>query len=744
MKKYLISIVLLCLFSIAFGAGNTLSGKLLDISGNPVYSTQVTLKSKTDESVKFVVNTPMPPDYQPAYRFESLSAGEYTLSAFGDGSKSTPADITIGNIDVEHDIIFSPDDNIVKIMVNVYNGDSYQSVPNVTIQCYKAEVLTAEAITNDMGSYSFFGMSPGKYKFVATASGFKTTELTKEISKYDNFVTIRMPEDLGETVNVSGTIKRNNDVNYNGVVVSIRNEASGKEFYSNASADGTYSINEVQLGNSTFSLVEAPNMTIATPTGVVDITKVEDGDFIQNIVAEQTSISLKGFVYINNNTGINGVNVDIKLGDNIVKSTQTDYMGAWIVDHISQSGEYEIIVAHVGYTPITKNVTINVQETINNGGNPIIIEAFRLEPVAIQITLNGGVEYYDLVTYENIKVANATVELWSSDGAKKFGSTTSNSEGAFTILFDGFTNTTYKITCICTGYENYENTKTIYSDNENITITLQKPAAVIYPIINLIAVQTPKLISVDITWEIDPLASEYTIFRFSISRKTADDAYFGQIGIVMAGDEMRYCDENVEIGKEYCYVVDVEYRNPSGTGYYPKVDAKCVTITEPVIPKKYAITITNPEEGTVEVRNGETTITNGMEVEDGITLTISAEPIDPKLFILKTIMVDGVAIDGNSVIVSKSITISATFEELKGINEVKTNSIIAWSNGRNIQLRIVDFESVASDRAIVIYNIAGQIIKQLNVTQPEVSIPINEAGVYIVRLGNTSNKVIVQ
>lgn len=739
MKKYFISIVLLCICSLAFGAGVTLSGDLKDINGNPVYSVQVTLQSKTDENVKFVVNTPQPPNYTPTYKFEALESGDYTLKAFGDGYRYDPTDITIGTENIIHHIILIQDDNVVKISVNVYQEKYYQPVPYAHIQCYIGDELKAEATTDETGGQSFYGMSPGDYKFVVTAAGFKRTETTKTISKFDCFITIRMPEELGTTVNVAGIVKKNGEL-YDGIIVKIKNIETDKTFYSESTLDGEYFIPNVQIGNSTFS-IEVPNMTVINPLNDVNIV-VGNGTFIQDIEVEQTAVSMKGCVYqLGTMIPISNASIEVKLNGDILQTVEVNYMGAWNIDNISESGEYEITASKIGYSSITKTVTIDVESAINNGDTVIIIDNFELEQMPIEIKLNGLISYYDPYIYENIKVKDAIISLFDYTGETKFGEGKSNDEGIFQIIFNGLINTNYMIRVVCDGFEDYESSKVIYSNEETISIYLTKPAAVIYPVINLDAKQGVGEVSVVITWELDPQANEYTISRYNISRKTIEDSYFGQIGVVLPNEDMTFTDTSVEVSKNYCYVVDVVYSTPSGIGYYSKDNPICITVTEPQITNRYTVTILNPEFGTLEVKNGDNIVQSGSDVEEDSILEISGTPISER-YIFDYVTIDGEQIIGNKVTIKKDITISALFRDISGVNEIEKNNIKIWANERTVQINVIDHKSGMSK--VEIYDICGRIIKQGSFTGNQYKISIEKAGVYVVKVDSVTQKIVIE
>lgn len=79
-----------------------------------------------------------------------------------------------------------------------------------------------------------------------------------------------------------------------------------------------------------------------------------------------------------------------------------------------------------------------------------------------------------------------------------------------------------------------------------------------------------------------------------------------------------------------------------------------------VLEVNYDITIVQPTEGgVIVVKNGETTIEDGASVGAGTRLTVEATPSNE--YMLKHILVDGEPINGNQIIVSDNIQISAVF-----------------------------------------------------------------------------------
>lgn len=78
---------------------------------------------------------------------------------------------------------------------------------------------------------------------------------------------------------------------------------------------------------------------------------------------------------------------------------------------------------------------------------------------------------------------------------------------------------------------------------------------------------------------------------------------------------------------------------------------------------KYAVTITEPENGTLVVMNGEEAVTSGSELAHGTELSIVATPADG--YELGAITVNGNAIEGTALTLTEAATIAATFNEAK-------------------------------------------------------------------------------
>lgn len=79
--------------------------------------------------------------------------------------------------------------------------------------------------------------------------------------------------------------------------------------------------------------------------------------------------------------------------------------------------------------------------------------------------------------------------------------------------------------------------------------------------------------------------------------------------------------------------------------------------------EKYAVTITEPENGTIKVMNGDAAVNSGDKVEKGTELTITAEPSEG--YVLGSVTVNSVELEGNTYTVNEDVTIAATFNATK-------------------------------------------------------------------------------
>ncbi len=73
----------------------------------------------------------------------------------------------------------------------------------------------------------------------------------------------------------------------------------------------------------------------------------------------------------------------------------------------------------------------------------------------------------------------------------------------------------------------------------------------------------------------------------------------------------------------------------------------------------YLVTISQPEHGTLKLLDGEKELTSGRRVEAGTVLTVSTEP--DYGYMLESVMVNGVELEGSTIIVEESVAVSATF-----------------------------------------------------------------------------------
>ena len=96
------------------------------------------------------------------------------------------------------------------------------------------------------------------------------------------------------------------------------------------------------------------------------------------------------------------------------------------------------------------------------------------------------------------------------------------------------------------------------------------------------------------------------------------------------------------------------------------------------VPNMYTVTFAAPENGTLEVLNGETVINSGDQVEENTVLTITATPAEG--YQLATLTANDAAIEGNTLTVTEDVTIAATFAEAGQSYEI-FDPTIRMSNG---------------------------------------------------------------
>lgn len=92
-----------------------------------------------------------------------------------------------------------------------------------------------------------------------------------------------------------------------------------------------------------------------------------------------------------------------------------------------------------------------------------------------------------------------------------------------------------------------------------------------------------------------------------------------------------------------------------GTYYDVKINVKSQI-------EKYAVNINTPENGSLTVMNGNTAITSGDEIAEGVVLTIEATPNDG--YELKQITLNGTEYKATSLTVTEAVTLAAEFTEL--------------------------------------------------------------------------------
>lgn len=96
-------------------------------------------------------------------------------------------------------------------------------------------------------------------------------------------------------------------------------------------------------------------------------------------------------------------------------------------------------------------------------------------------------------------------------------------------------------------------------------------------------------------------------------------------------------------------------------GSYSFIVDEAYTVAATFAINKYAVTITEPQNGTLVVKNGEETVASGAELAHGTELTIVATPADG--YELGAITVNGNAIEGTTFTLTEAATVAATFNE---------------------------------------------------------------------------------
>ena len=98
-------------------------------------------------------------------------------------------------------------------------------------------------------------------------------------------------------------------------------------------------------------------------------------------------------------------------------------------------------------------------------------------------------------------------------------------------------------------------------------------------------------------------------------------------------------------------------------GSYSFIVDEAYTVAATFAINKYAVTITEPQNGTLVVMNGEEAVASGTELAHGTELSIIATPAEG--YELGAITVNDNAIEGNALTLTEAATIAATFNEAK-------------------------------------------------------------------------------
>ena len=162
--------------------------------------------------------------------------------------------------------------------------------------------------------------------------------------------------------------------------------------------------------------------------------------------------------------------------------------------------------------------------------------------------------------------------------------------------------------------------------------------------------------------------------------------------------------------------------------------------------KKYAVTFTQPEGGTLKVLNGTTEITSGMEVEHGTEITI--ELISDEDYNLESLKINGVdytaekmeyIVVGNTEIVGKLI-------KSTGLSEAKAALYIQLTPNPAREDVTVHLHPDLVGKKLFVYNVAGTLVEVVENTTEEVYINTSRyaEGLYYVRISGITRKLVVR
>jgi hypothetical protein len=158
----------------------------------------------------------------------------------------------------------------------------------------------------------------------------------------------------------------------------------------------------------------------------------------------------------------------------------------------------------------------------------------------------------------------------------------------------------------------------------------------------------------------------------------------------------------------------------------------------------YAVTITEPENGTITVKNGETTVNSGDKVEVGTELTLTATPAAEYNFIKWW---DNSTESPYAYTVTAAVEISATFEKenvnIEDVNLASKALVIYPNPVVNGKLTV---ELPKNNGTVHIFDLSGKLVLTLTTNSPKTEINVSnlQKGSYVVKVGAASAKFIKQ
>lgn len=146
----------------------------------------------------------------------------------------------------------------------------------------------------------------------------------------------------------------------------------------------------------------------------------------------------------------------------------------------------------------------------------------------------------------------------------------------------------------------------------------------------------------------------------------------------------------------------------------------------------YIVTIEKTENGVIVVTNEGAIVNSGNEIPYSTELNVRATPI--KGYELVQITVNGVKLNGKTVVVKGLTTIAATFSKLDSVHDIDNSTLIVYGVTGNIKIRVNDSDMVDSGLNVVVYDIMGRAVYNGGINSSEMFIPINIPGTYIAQI----------